>query len=96
MPSGIIKIILQTIGKQGIVKRGIDEKTGEAYYLALILDGHISCMGLPFLKYVNNKDSKWGAFLVCPYDASKTQCHDHEIQKGNSSANCTEQNAFVF
>ena len=32
---------------------------------------------------MNNKDSKWGAFLVCLYGTSKTQFHDHGIQNGN-------------
>ena len=73
MTSGILKRILQTIDKQGIVNRCTDKETGEGYCPALILDGHISCIGLPFLKYVDDKYSKWGAFLVCLYGTSKTQ-----------------------
>ena len=37
-------------------------------------------MGLSYLKYLNHIDNRWGSYLVCPYNTSKTQFHDHEIQ----------------
>lgn len=83
MTSAILRRILHYIDKQGIVERGVDEETGQSYHPVLILDGHISRMGLPFLKYVNTAVTKWSVPLVCPYGTHKTQFHDDEKQNGS-------------
>lgn len=82
MTSGILKRILEKLDQLGVTKRGVDED-GKPYYPALIVDGHISRMGLPFLKYINDAAHRWCGMLVCPYGTSKTQFHDHEIQNGS-------------
>ena len=49
---------LEKIDSLGIVKRGYDKSIGQKFYPAIILDGHISWMGLSFLKYINDKDNQ--------------------------------------
>ena len=82
MISGILRQILEKLDKEGVVKHGTNED-GTIYYPALIIDGHISRMGLTFLKYINNDAHRWCGMLVCPYGTSKTQFHDHEKQNGS-------------
>ena len=67
MTSTILKRIMQTLDKHNTAKRGIDEVTGKPYYAVMILDGHTSRMGLPYLKYLNNNYHQWGSYLVCLY-----------------------------
>ncbi len=69
----------------GIVERGID-KNGNPFYPALIIDGHISRLSLPFLEHINKQARRWQGMLVCSYGMSKCQFHDHEIQ--NASFKC--------
>ena len=69
----ILMRVLEKIDSLGIVKRGYDESIGQNYYPAIILDGHISHMGLSFLTYINDKNNRWGGYLVCPYGTSNTQ-----------------------
>ena len=54
---------------------------GECYPVA-ICDGHISRMGLVFLKYVNTPETKWGVALVAPYTTNLTQFHDDSRMNG--------------
>lgn len=50
----------------GIDKNGI-------FNPSIIVDRHISCMGLPFLKCVKNDKHRWDAGLCCLYGMNKTQ-----------------------
>ena len=79
MNSTILTRILAKMDRLGISKRGVDDD-GTKFYPPIIVDGHISRMGLPFLKYVNDDKHRWGAGLCCPYGTSKTQFHDNEKQ----------------
>jgi hypothetical protein len=85
MTSSILRRILSKMDELGVVSRGVNED-GTEFYPVIILDGHISRMGLEFLKYINDKAHRWRGMLVCPYGTSKTQFHDHE--KENATFKC--------
>ena len=89
MTSPILGRCLRKIDKAGAVERGVDEN-GIKFYPCCFLDGHISRMGLSFLRYVNNPATKWGTALVCPYGTQKTQFHDDEIQNGSFKCKLVE------
>jgi hypothetical protein len=48
----------------------------------IILDGHESRLGLPFLHYINNEDHKWFVSLGVPYATSYWQVGDSAEQNG--------------
>jgi hypothetical protein len=81
----ILTRILMRLDELGIVGQGID-KNGDPFYPALIIDGHILRLSLPFLEYINKQGHRWWGMLMCPYGTSKCQFHDHEIQ--NASFKC--------
>ncbi len=68
--SSILYQILEKLDGEGVVKGSINNN-GSEYYMALIIDSHISWMGIPFLKYINKKEHRWCGMLVCPYGPSK-------------------------
>lgn len=48
----------------------------------IILDGHESRLGLPFLRYIINEDHKWFVSLVVPFATSYWQVGDSAEQNG--------------
>lgn len=79
MTSTILKRILEKMDGLGVVSRGLNED-GSEYYPVIIIDGHISRMGLPFLKYIN--DAKHNSMIT----RSKMEA---------SSVLCTNPNVYV-
>ena len=49
----------------------------------MLLDGHGSCLELPFLQYTNDPKHEWVVYIGVPYDTALRQVGDLEQQNGN-------------
>jgi hypothetical protein len=72
MTDKILAMVMKRLDDFGLTYR--DEVEG--VYPMLIMDGHGSRLGLEFLRYVNNKDTKGMVMVGAPYATQKWQFHD--------------------
>ena len=83
MTSPILRDTLQKMDEYGVTQQGTNAD-GSPFIPAILFDGHISCVGLDFLGYVNEDDTKWTCVLGVPYGTDLWQVHDDKRQNGSS------------
>ena len=77
MTSDILTTIVKTLDELDI----FDRSTGKNPFM--LLDGHGSRLGLPFLSYINNPLHLWFACIGVPYGTSLWQVGDSKQQNGS-------------
>ena len=78
MTDEILRGMISQLDKFGLTIRDLDR----GIWPMMFIDGHISRMGLTFLQYVNDDETKWMAVLGCCYGTGKWQFHDHPLMNG--------------
>jgi len=70
-----------------LIPKQLDEQQtfvrADGWHPMIILDGHESCLKLPFLIYVNEVATKWGIGFGTPYGTSYWQVADSPEQNGS-------------
>lgn len=82
MTGAILTQVFQRMDKEGIATRTFDENGNPTQYPIVILDGHSSRTDGGFLRYINQRDTKWLPVLGVPYGTSIWQVHDDKRQNG--------------
>ena len=83
MTSKILKQLFAMMDDCGITSRGVDESTGQRFYPSVIIDGHVSRMGIEFLTYVNEEQTQYHPMLGVPNGTGIWQFHDDTGQNGS-------------
>ena len=83
--------MLQTLDEMNIIPRS-KEKTVKQFVL---LDGHCSQLEMPFLRYFNNPEDQWIAYIGVPYGTVLWQVGDSKEQNGSFNMVMTKEKKII-